>query len=147
MKIELKNLKVYPRLSEETTAFTATVYADGKKVGEAKNDGHGGCNIYYWTNAELGRKVLEWAKAQPLEFDFEHLDQILDKTIDKQELLQKMKRSCRKKLLFRLKGDARGSWRTLNANDAKAREWVKAKYGDKIECVANDNLEAALEYC
>lgn len=42
MKIELKRLKVYPRMSDETLAFVADVWVDGKKVGTAKNDGHGG---------------------------------------------------------------------------------------------------------
>jgi hypothetical protein len=42
MKIELKNVTYNARLSEETAAFAATVYVDGKKAGEARNDGHGG---------------------------------------------------------------------------------------------------------
>ncbi len=42
MKIELKKLQVFERMSEETTAFVADVYINGKKVGTAKNDGHGG---------------------------------------------------------------------------------------------------------
>ena len=41
MNIELKNVKIYAGLSEETIAFNASVYIDGKKVGEAKNSGHG----------------------------------------------------------------------------------------------------------
>ena len=44
MRIELKNVKIYAGLSEETVAFNASVYVDGKKVGDAKNTGHGGSN-------------------------------------------------------------------------------------------------------
>ena len=47
MKIELKNLKINERLSEETTCFSATVYVDGKRAFEAANRGHGGCNEYH----------------------------------------------------------------------------------------------------
>jgi len=47
MKIELKRITYNARLSEETPAFAADVYVDGKKVGEARNDGHGGCNAYH----------------------------------------------------------------------------------------------------
>lgn len=47
MKIELKNLKINERLSEETTCFSATVYVDGKRAFEAGNRGHGGCNEYH----------------------------------------------------------------------------------------------------
>jgi hypothetical protein len=46
MKIELKNLKINERLSEETTCFSATVYVNGKRAFEAGNRGHGGCNEY-----------------------------------------------------------------------------------------------------
>lgn len=42
MNIEVKNYKRYPALSEETEAYSATVYIDGKRAGEARNDGHGG---------------------------------------------------------------------------------------------------------
>lgn len=47
MKIELKNLKINERLSEETTCFSATVYVDGKRAFEACNRGHGGANEYH----------------------------------------------------------------------------------------------------
>jgi len=42
MKLELKNIKVLASLSEETPAYTATLYADGKKVCDVSNHGHGG---------------------------------------------------------------------------------------------------------
>lgn len=42
MKIELKRFTTNARLSEETTAFAADVWVNGKKAGYAKNDGHGG---------------------------------------------------------------------------------------------------------
>jgi hypothetical protein len=38
---ELKNIQVAEFLSEETTAFAADVYIDGKKVGYCSNNGHG----------------------------------------------------------------------------------------------------------
>ena len=47
MKIELKNLKINERMSEETTCFSATVYVDGKRAFEACNRGHGGPNEYH----------------------------------------------------------------------------------------------------
>lgn len=40
--IELKNLDVSKSLSEETWAFTATVYLNGERVATAENDGRGG---------------------------------------------------------------------------------------------------------
>lgn len=47
MQLTLKNLKISAFMSEETTCFQATVYVDGKKVGTAQNDGHGGPTYYH----------------------------------------------------------------------------------------------------
>jgi hypothetical protein len=47
MEIKLKNIKFSEHLSEETNAFTADIFVNGKKVGYAKNDGHGGCTFYH----------------------------------------------------------------------------------------------------
>ena len=41
---ELRKVKCFPELSEETEAFTAQLWIDGKHVANLKNDGHGGCN-------------------------------------------------------------------------------------------------------
>lgn len=45
MNVELKRLQVFARMSEETTAFAADVWINGKKAGTAKNNGHGGCSF------------------------------------------------------------------------------------------------------
>lgn len=41
-RIALKAIKIHHGLSEETYAYTASVYLDGKRVGSVKNDGRGG---------------------------------------------------------------------------------------------------------
>ncbi|MBO9471495.1 hypothetical protein J7355_15505 [Endozoicomonas sp. G2_2] len=41
MKIELKGVKHHTSLSEETNAFTGSVYIDGKRAATASNRGHG----------------------------------------------------------------------------------------------------------
>lgn len=40
----MKKFSYYPRMSEETNSFSADLYFWGKRVGEASNDGKGGCN-------------------------------------------------------------------------------------------------------
>ncbi|HSX22438.1 MAG TPA: hypothetical protein VLE97_06635 [Gaiellaceae bacterium] len=47
MHIELKRFTTNGRLSQETTAFAADVWVDGKKVGSAENDGHGGATMVH----------------------------------------------------------------------------------------------------
>ena len=70
MKLSLKNLKVSEHLSEETTAFTATVYIDGERAFYARNQGHGGENMLDPITADRsGRKKItsaqEYFRAQP----------------------------------------------------------------------------------
>lgn len=66
MKVELKNVKIASHLSEETTAFTATIYLSGKKAGTVRNDGNGGCNLYLWTEQpEKGKEFEKWARSLP----------------------------------------------------------------------------------
>lgn len=45
--IELKNIKYFASISEETNAYTATVYVDGKKYAEASNRGHGASDDFH----------------------------------------------------------------------------------------------------
>lgn len=47
MEIIIKNLKIARTLSEETTAYTATIYVDGVATFAASNHGHGGCDMYH----------------------------------------------------------------------------------------------------
>lgn len=73
MKIELKKIQVFERMSEETNAFVADVYIEGKKVGTAKNDGHGGETFldFLYRNDEstnpLVKKAVEYIKGLPPE--------------------------------------------------------------------------------
>lgn len=46
--LRLVNLKVFPSMSEETVAFTATLKRGSKVIAYARNDGHGGCT---WIDA------------------------------------------------------------------------------------------------
>ena len=65
MEITLKNLRVAQNLSEETLAFTATIYVDGKRAGDVSNRGNGGSCIWAFNDRALGQRVEEWAAALP----------------------------------------------------------------------------------
>lgn len=150
MKIELRNVKINAAMSEETTSFTATVYADGRRAGLALNHGHGGPNRYDWDDKDLGRRIEEWAKAQPTEFEFEKLDQILGKLLERQGVLNQLKRWTRRETLFRLKGDERATWRRITNQpfNPKVVAHIRTKYGEQVEHILNPaDLEAGLPYC
>ena len=53
MNIELKNVKHFPSGSQETNCFTANLYLDGKKIGSAENDGHGGCTFIHGDTKQI----------------------------------------------------------------------------------------------
>ncbi len=45
--IELRSIDLHVGLSEETPAYTAKVYVDGKHFADVSNRGHGGCDMVY----------------------------------------------------------------------------------------------------
>jgi hypothetical protein len=60
MKIELKNVKFYESLSEETNCFTADIFFEGKKLGYCKNEGNGGntdYNLYDYNKIDILKKI------------------------------------------------------------------------------------------
>jgi hypothetical protein len=86
MKIELKNVKFYERMSEETNAFTADIFVNGKNVGYAKNDGHGGCTDYHHNSAK-DREIIDAAEKHcltlpPINYSFGEIDMNLENKID-----------------------------------------------------------------
>lgn len=145
--LSIKKLKVNKRMSEETLCFSADVHFDGKKVGEVCNRGHGGPNEYYWPNPDDGKKLNEWAKSQPTEFDFEKLDQLIDDLISEQDKRNDFMRWCRKSTVFRLKSDIKpGEWRTIKAPySPKVKQFLITKYGNDLAIIMNDSIEAAMK--
>jgi len=107
MKIELKKISFYERMSEETNCFAADLYINGKKVGECKNDGQGGCTDYYGSTPENNQlireaenyfKTLPEVKAEGLNFMYQPT---LESAIDEQfELYLKAKADKKMQKLF-----------------------------------------------
>lgn len=58
-KLELKGIKVYYEMSEETIAFTAKAYFNGKYIGCAKNEGVGGDS---YISGEHNEELLNFFK-------------------------------------------------------------------------------------
>jgi len=62
MKIELKNFKFYDRLSEETYCFTANIWVNGTKCGNAENRGYGGETDYHHEGTETSKQLIKQAE-------------------------------------------------------------------------------------
>ena len=62
MKLELKNIKHSEFASEETHCYQATLYVDGKKMAEVRNDGQGGSD-FQWALKPFTEKDLDKVRA------------------------------------------------------------------------------------
>lgn len=80
-RVSLKSIKYSESLSEETYAFTATLYLDGQKIGYVKNDGRGGCNDVDLIDRGAYGELNKYAESLPpvkSEFSSEDLPMDLD---------------------------------------------------------------------
>ncbi len=84
-RITLKNVKFYEALSEETNAFTADVYLDGKKFGYAKNSGQGGCTFInqYPEKSKQFKEAEAYAETlEPIVYEFGTYPTKLEDVVD-----------------------------------------------------------------
>lgn len=148
-KIELRRITHNARLSQETNAFAADIYVDGKKVGTAQNAGHGGPTDYHITPRELREAIEDYAKSLPpvqvgsqsLPMDLEFcIDLLLEDYLRAKEDAKMTKRH----LSFRLKGDPKHRWRQYKFDGGvytkELRDFVVKKHGKDIEEILNDTL-------
>ena len=148
-KVEIKNLKVAEHLSEETLAFTASIWINGKKVGGAKNAGHGGMtDVDLWDrkgeqvtrNNELHDELAEHVKQFTWKsFDGEQVpyrvDFYIDELVEKEDERQRLKRFCRGKTAFRIPGDTykEGQYQIIKGKFTKERaDRLRRKYGKDV---------------
>lgn len=146
--ITITKFKYYPELTEETYCFTAVVLLDGKRIGQAKNDGHGG-----ETRLELDKFDLIPHK------DYNDVVAVIDELVSdavKQKAIDKDMRAVAKKLaktlVFRVKGQRDGAYYEVrgNPNDPALRERVEKgakEKGQEIEVIVNDlPIERAVHF-
>ena len=62
-RLTLKSFKTVKWMSEETICFTATVVLDGKVIGTASNEGHGGCTFIRYVSDIAEQDALAFAKS------------------------------------------------------------------------------------
>lgn len=62
-RLTLKSFKTVKWMSEETVCFTATVLIDGKVIGEASNEGHGGCTFLRFVSPAAEATAEQFAKS------------------------------------------------------------------------------------
>jgi len=121
--VELKSIKSYPALSQETAAYSAKLVVDGVVLGEVSNDGHGGCdrfqpqakgltsreaNVLYdeacrRVKAEMPKQNLAHP-GQPERLVEDDMDFLCARLVADADLLKRMKRMMKTKVLVFDKG-------------------------------------------
>jgi len=108
MKIELKQIKHYERLSEETNFFTAFIYVNGIKCASAENRGVGG-NTDIWPldikYKEIVKQAEDFCKTLPpyvfsdgdtMPYSLETLaDELLEKYLDEKHKEKQAKKMAK----------------------------------------------------
>ena len=147
--IQLKNVKVAWNMSEETTAFTATLYIDGAKVAYVKNEGTGGDNHPRFMDRNLEKEFHEFCKSLPPEYLDDDDDEPYPLTYDSfiGQLLTEWisnddwKKACRKGLVFRLKNDNGDQYRTTKGKfSPELASAIRERYGDDLIDIINERF-------
>ena len=145
-RLSLKSFKTVRWMSEETICFTATVLLDGKVIGTASNEGHGGCTFVHFTSptvestAESFAKSINPADIKGWEFLADKgftLDCLIDILVEREEskketarIVSKIRRNAIKKAQYlkttTQKGFVAGFKNITDLNRAKAVDTAKA---------------------
>jgi hypothetical protein len=155
MNVELRKVKYNEKMSDETSCFSAEVWMDGKKLADVSNRGCGGGNDYYSGHVSEWDKFVKWCNSQPPVVSYGmtlpmnadlYIGDLFDAWLVKDDVRRQqaqLKRWCRTKTVYRLKGDDPGTWRIFSrAYDAVVKEFLQKKHGDRIETIANEGVAA-----
>ena len=147
--IQLKNVKIAWNMSEETTAFTATLYIDGAKAAYVKNEGTGGDNHPRFMDRELEKEFHEFCKSLPPEYLDDDDDEPYPMTYDSfiGNLLTEWisnddwKKACKKGIAVVFKRHAKGEYSTIKGAYTPARaQQVRDHYGDELVEIINERF-------
>ena len=137
MQIELKNLRHYPRLSKESQAFSATIFIDGLSVGTARNAGDGSETTYEFINTSIQQRFEDHCRSLPPETtEFGVLpmtpDLFLGLLCDAYNRKRWVNRAVKKNVVFRVEGDPKNEYRSVNVRRHKDRDEVELQARQKI---------------
>lgn len=144
-KVELRGIKYYPALSEETECFSAKVVIDGKVAGTVANGGTGGPDDFSSLELIARLDAIAIAQLPPLEADGIMLkpdaEILVGKLLSKELDRRYLRRVCAKQTLFRLKSDPEDTHRTVKAKfSPEVKAFITKKYGDQVSEILNEKI-------
>lgn len=162
-RLTLKSFKTVKFMSEETTCFTAVVCIDGKAIGEAANEGHGGCTFVHYINdaaritAEAFAKTINPADVKGWEFladkGFE-FDCLVDIAVEREgnkkeeaKLLKRIRKNSIEKTTFLLTTSKSGEYqafKTITNDLNRASRVANAKSKPDFKCFVADMTDAEI---
>jgi hypothetical protein len=155
MKIEVQGYRSCR--GNEGDAFSLTLVLDGKKAARVTYDGWGGEYRFDWTPGDktvrpgaTAARFLAYVDSLPPKDFGDGLgvmkldaDMVVGAAIDRMLEERALRRLCTTKLVFRLRGDEPGEWRTLRAPYRPAiAAALRAERGDALEEIANERFLA-----
>jgi len=141
--IQLKNVKIAWHMSEGTTAFTASLYIDGKKAADVKNEGRGGDNHPRFMDRELEKEFKEFCLTIPYPGESYSMtyDSFIGILLGEWISNDDWKKACRKGLVFRVKSDNEDQYRTTKGKySPELASAIREKYGDELVEIINERF-------
>ena len=133
----LKNVKSH-KGHEGEPLVQASVYKDGKRIGFYSDGDWGGPPNLMEFKKENEAAFTEYCKTIS-DFKYEPWAAVVYGILDAIDYQKWVKRQSKKKTLFRVKGDAADSYRTIGApylgNEEKIDSILSKKYGEGVELV------------
>lgn len=128
-----KSFKTVKWMSEETLCFSATLLLNGKSIGTAENDGHGGATFVRFNDRETENKFDALNVGKTSE---DLADELVDLEMEIKEKMSHVKR-IRKDCLIGIAFIANdetlsNGWRTCRGERVKVETLMRTKYNNKI---------------
>ncbi len=154
-KIEIKSLKTCQ--GREGTAYSCTVYVDGKKVANARQDGNGGMLWIDWSisnepgyNNPVKERLQIYCNAQP---DRVHsagahtfstkidIETLIEDAVDALIQERQLRKWCKAKVVFRLVSTPEGEYLSYKGEyNARTRAQLELSYGKDLVEIVNERF-------
>ncbi len=136
---ELRNVKTF--MGNEGHGFNAALCRDGNKVADVHDMADGGCYSYYFKEEAERKMFFEHARKNASTDAIEPWDMLVAGMVDAYLLDKKLRRLCRKEVLFRLEGNKEGLFHTLSRQySPELGDALRRRYGTALVEIVNERF-------
>jgi hypothetical protein len=130
----------------EDMAYDCVLWINGQKACDVQYGGDGGETSFRWHSQELQHAwdahvagLPQWEMSGK---KFDHSDETaFGEIMNRFEEQRLVKRWCKTQVVFRLKEDKPGEWRTVKGKLTPAiKDWIDKNYGDRLDRIANEEV-------